>query len=59
MENFLTKIDPSEQIRDEVLLFSYFAGHGCGDTKRLFVLNEADIDKVFWPAEDRLIKFAR
>ena len=49
----------TEQIKDEILLFVYFAGHGCGDTKRMFVLNEADIDKVFWPAEDRLIKFAK
>ena len=59
VEDFLTKVDPAEQIRDEVLLFAYFAGHGCGDTKRLFVLNEPDMNKVFWPAEDRLIKFAR
>ena len=41
VEDFLTKIDPADQIRDEVLLFSFFAGHGCGDTKRIFVLNEA------------------
>lgn len=59
VKDFLTKLDPAEQIRDEILVFAYFAGHGCGDTKRLFVLNEADMDKVFWPAEDKLIKFAR
>ena len=59
VKDFLNKIDMTEQIKDEILLFVYFAGHGCGDTKRMFVLNEADIDKVFWPAEDRLIKFAK
>ena len=59
VKDFLNKIGRSEQIKDEILLFAYFAGHGCGDTKRSFVLNEADIDKVFWPAEDRLIKLAR
>ena len=58
VENFLTKLDPTEQIRDEILVFAYFAGHGCGDTKRLFVLNEADMEKVFWPAESRLMNFA-
>ena len=58
-KDFLTELDPADQIRDEILVFAYFAGHGCGDTKRLFVLNEADMDKVFWPAEDRLIKFAK
>ena len=59
IEDFLTKVDPAKQIRDEVLVFAYFAGHGCGDTKRLFVLNEADMEKVFWPAEERLINFAK
>ena len=59
VKDFLTKIDPAEQIKDEVLVFAYFAGHGCGDTKRQFVLNETEIDKVFWPAEDKLMKFAR
>ena len=59
IEDFINKVARSDQIKDEILLFAYFAGHGCGDTKRLFVLNEADIDKVFWPAEERLMKFAR
>ena len=59
VENFLTEIHPFEQIRDEVLLFAYFSGHGCGDTKRIFVLNESEIEKVFWPAESRLIHFAQ
>ena len=43
VKDFLTKLDPAEQIRDEILVFAYFAGHGCGDTKRLFVLIIFDI----------------
>ena len=59
MPDFLTKVDQADQIKEEVLFFGYFAGHGCGDTQRIFVLNETKIEKVFWPAEDRLINFAR
>ena len=52
-------MDRADQIKDEVLVFAYFAGHGCGDTKRQFVLNETSLDKVFWPAEENLMNFAR
>ena len=47
------------QIKDEVLLFGYFAGHGCADTNQYFVLNESDIKKAFWNVEFKLIKLAR
>ena len=40
VEDFLTKVNQADQLKDEVLFFGYFAGHGCGDTKRIFVLNE-------------------
>ena len=31
------------QISDEILLFAYFAGHGCADTMQFFVLNETTV----------------
>ena len=34
----------------------YFAGHGCADTKRYFVLNEPDAAEAFWPAEGNLLQ---
>ena len=40
-------------------MVAYFAGHGSADTKQFFVLNEDDIDKVFWDAEAQLIKLAK
>ena len=44
----------SNQFTEEVLLFVYYAGHGCMGNKQYFVLNENSIEKVFWPAEERL-----
>ena len=40
-----------KQIRDEVMLFAYFAGHGCSDPKQVFVLNEDSVDEAFWTVE--------
>ena len=64
LENELRKPDFLEckdyqQITSEVLLFAYFAGHGCADTNQYFVLNEDNMDKVFWPAERKLMKLAQ
>ena len=42
------------QISDEILLFAYFAGHGCADTMQYFVLNETTVQKCFWKAEGNL-----
>ena len=47
-----------QQIKDEVLLVAYFAGHGSADTKQYFVLNENNIDKAFWDAESKLMNLA-
>ena len=52
--NFLESKD-YEQIADEILLFVYFAGHGCVDTSQCFVLNEYENDQIFWNAEWKLI----
>ena len=43
------------QIKEEILLLVYLAGHGCADTKRYLVLNEDTLEKVFWPAEQKFI----
>ena len=40
-ENFLS-VEDNQRIQDEVLLFVYFAGHGCADVSQIFVLNEVD-----------------
>ena len=55
VKDFLTKIPKSEQLKEEILLFVYFAGHGCGNTKRIFVLNELQMSKIFWDAESNLL----
>ena len=55
VDDFLNKVPKSEQIKDEILLFVYFAGHGCGTTKRIFVLNELRMNRIFWDAEFKLI----
>ena len=55
VKDFLTKIPKSEQLKEEILLFVYFAGHGCGTTKRIFVLNELRMNRIFWDAEFKLI----
>ena len=55
--NFLECKD-YEQITDEILLFAYFAGHGCVDTSQCFVLNEYDLKKIFWNAEENLMQLA-
>ena len=51
-------VEGHQQIYDEVLLFVYFAGHGCADTNQIFVVNESNLDKVFWNAEEKLTKLA-
>ena len=38
----------------EVFLYFYYAGHGCSDNRQMIVLNEKNIDKIFWPAEEKI-----
>ena len=47
------------QLKVEIFLFAYFAGHGCADTSQYFVLNEDTVEKCFWNAERRLIQLAK
>ena len=42
------------KFKQEVLLVFYYAGHGCMKKKQYIVLNEDDIDKIFWPSEENL-----
>ena len=53
--NFIEK-GLSSKFADEVLLFVYYAGHGCMETKQYFVLNEDELNKRFWSAEDKFEK---
>ena len=58
MQTDFLNIKDYKQIRGEVLLFAYFAGHGCADTSQYFVLNEKELNKIFWSVEEKLIKLA-
>ena len=40
----------------EVFLYIYYAGHGCSDNRQYIVLNEREINKIFWPAEAKIKK---
>ena len=51
--DFLTATD-YKQIKDEIFLFVYFAGHGCAEMKQYYILNEDTEDKCFWKAEANL-----
>ena len=35
----------------EIFLYCYFACHGCSDHRQKVLLNERDIDKIFWNPE--------
>ena len=47
--NFLTEMDPKDVPRDEVLVFAYYAGHGCADHRQYYLLNENTVERIFWP----------
>ena len=36
---------------EEAFMYFYYAGYGCADTKQYILLNEKEVDKIFWPAE--------
>ena len=38
----------------EVLYFAYFASHGASDSRQHILLNEREVNKIFWPAEERI-----
>ena len=44
----------SHKFVQEVFLYFYYAGHGCADHKQIVVLNEQNIDKIFWNVEDKI-----
>ena len=50
MPNFIDKKD-FEQIKDEIMLFAYFAGHGCQQAYQEIILNEDNVKNAFWPVE--------
>ena len=37
-----------------VLFYAYFACHGCSDSRQYILLNERKVEKIFWPAEERI-----
>ena len=58
-ENFLNFKD-YVQLKEEILLYVHFGGHGCIETEQIFVLNEEDMEKkAFWKAEKKLIDLAK
>ena len=44
----------AEHFQLEVLYFAYFACHGASDSRQHILLNEREVDKIFWPAEERI-----
>ena len=38
----------------EVFYYSYFACHGASDSKQHILLNEKQVDEIFWPAEEKI-----
>ena len=38
----------------EIFFYFYYAGHGCSDERQWIVLNEREVSKIFWPAEERI-----
>lgn len=51
--NFIENGNSNKHVR-EVFFFVYYAGHGCADVKQYFVLNEKEVNKIFWPAEQKI-----
>ena len=37
--------------KHESFLYQYYAAHGCADNRQYVMMNEKDIEKMFWPAE--------
>ena len=44
----------SSKFTRQVFVFVYYAGHGCMQKRQYFVLNEDNVEKSFWPAEEKL-----
>jgi hypothetical protein len=44
----------AENFQLVVLYFAYFACHGASDSRQHILLNEREVDKIFWPAEERI-----
>ena len=49
-------MDPKDIPRDEVLVFAYYAGHGCADHRQYYLLNENTVERIFWPVQEELRK---
>ena len=43
----------------EIFFFVYYAGHGCADVNQYLVLNEKEVEKIFWPIEDNLRRLGK
>ena len=48
--NFIAR-GMSKVFKLESFVYLYYAGHGCSDNRQYVLLNENDIDKIFWAAE--------
>ena len=54
-KDFITR-GLSKQFVHEIFLHCYFACHGCQDHTQKVLLNEKDIDKIFWEPETNVKK---
>ena len=51
--NFISK-GLEDQFTQDILLYSFFACHGCSDHSQIILLNEKSVDKIFWRAEENI-----
>ena len=49
--NFLTEMDQNQIPLEEIFVFVYAAGHGCESHEKYYLLNEDNVDKIFFPLE--------
>ena len=49
-ENFISR-GLSDKFTLEIFIHFYFACHGCSDSSQMVLLNEREIEKIFWKAE--------
>ena len=40
----------------ESFMYFYYASHGCADTQQYVMLNEKNVNDIFWPAEQKTRK---
>ena len=57
--NFLTEVDQNEIPQEDIFVFVYAAGHGSASQEQYYLLNEDNVDKIFFPLEEKLRKYGQ